>query len=228
MYNDYLKLPFPVSLEHIPYLWQQSDVLVFLVDLDNYDTFNTSYLSKIELEYLERLKTNHFKKRYIVSRTVLKHIICKVANERSASEISTYKNENGKVCVLNHNELCICISYTESLAALAISKVDVGIDIELVRKLSLKSIIKNLYKKTSLMDETVDETDFLKIWTLKEAYSKFSNKKMHLIFNRELDLNSVNYLTWIIDNKYLFSIVTCSESHIIDINRLQKIECNWD
>ena len=88
--------------------------------------------------------------------------------------------------------------------------------------------IKNLYKKTSLMDETVDETDFLKIWTLKEAYSKFSNKKMHLIFNRELDLNSVNYLTWIIDNKYLFSIVTCSESHIIDINRLQKIECNWD
>lgn len=228
MYNKYIKLPFPISLGHIPYLWQQSDVLVFLVDLDNYDTFNTSYLSRIELEYLKRLKTSHFKKRYIVSRTVLKHITCKVANEQSASEISTYKDEYGKVCILNHNELCICISYTESLAALAISKVDVGIDIELTRKLDLKSNFKNLYKKTSLMDETVDKPDILKTWTLKEAYSKFSNKKMCLIFNRELDLNSVNHSTYILDNKYLFSIVTRSESHIININRLQKIDCNWD
>ncbi len=215
-------LPFSVSLEYIPYLWQQNDVLVFLVDLDNYNIFNASYLSRIELEYLEKLQTNNFKKRYIVSRTVLKHIICKVANERSASEISTYKDENGKVCVLNHNELCICISYTGSLAALAISKVDVGIDIELARKLVLKSTFKNLYKKISLMDEMVGETDILKTWTLKEAYSKFSNKNMYLIFNKELDINSVNHLTYVLDNKYLFSIVTRSESHIIDINHLQK------
>ncbi|AKB59162.1 hypothetical protein MSBR2_2646 [Methanosarcina barkeri 227] len=221
-------LPFSVSLEYIPYLWQQNDVLVFLVDLDNYNIFNASYLSRIELEYLEKLQTNNFKKRYIVSRTVLKHIICKVANERSASEISTYKDENGKVCVLNHNELCICISYTGSLAALAISKVDVGIDIELARKLVLKSTFKNLYKKISLMDEMVGETDILKTWTLKEAYSKFSNKNMYLIFNKELDINSVNHLTYVLDNKYLFSIVTRSESHIIDINHLQKIDCNWD
>ncbi|AKB55688.1 MULTISPECIES: 4'-phosphopantetheinyl transferase family protein [Methanosarcina] len=228
MYNEYLMLPFSVSLEYIPYLWQQNDVLVFLVDLDNYNIFNASYLSRIELEYLEKLQTNNFKKRYIVSRTVLKHIICKVANERSASEISTYKDENGKVCVLNHNELCICISYTGSLAALAISKVDVGIDIELARKLVLKSTFKNLYKKISLMDEMVGETDILKTWTLKEAYSKFSNKNMYLIFNKELDINSVNHLTYVLDNKYLFSIVTRSESHIIDINHLQKIDCNWD
>lgn len=228
MYNEYLNLPFSISLEYVPYLWQQSDVLVFLVDLGNYDTFNASYLNRIELEYLERLQTNHFKKRYIVSRTVLKHIICKVANERSASEVSTYKDENGKVCVLNHNELCICISYTESLAALAISKVDVGIDIELARKLVLKSTFINLYKKISLMDENVGETDFLKTWTLKEAYSKFSNKNMYLIFNRGLDFNNVNHLTYVLDNKYLFSIVTRLESNIISINRLQKIDCNWD
>jgi 4'-phosphopantetheinyl transferase len=228
MHNEYLKLPFPISLEYVPYLWQQRDVLVFLVDLDNYDTFNTSYLSRIELKHLEKLQTNYFKKRYIVSRTVLKHIICKIANERSAFEISTYKDECGKVCILNHNELCICISYTESLAALAISKIDVGIDIELARKLTLKSTFKDLHKKTPLMDDTVGKTDLLKIWTLKEAYSKFSNKKMYLIFNRELDLNRVNHSTYVLDNKYLFSIVTRSESHIIAINHLQKIDCNWD
>lgn len=228
MCKEYLKLPFPVSLEYVPYLWQQSDILVFLVDLDNYDTFSTSYLSKIELKYLERLQTSYFKKRYIVSRTVLKHIICKIANEQSASEISTYKNKYGKVCVFNHNELRICISYTESLAVLAISKVDVGIDIELARKLALKSTFKNFHKKTSLVDKITGETDLLKIWTLKEAYSKFSNKKMHLVFNKELELNSVNYSTYVLDNNYLISIVTSQGSYVTIINRLQKIECNWD
>lgn len=228
MCNECLKLPFPVSLEYVPYLWQQSDILIFLVDLDNYDTFSTSYLSKIELKYLERLQTSYFKKRYIVSRTVLKHIICKIANEQSASEIFTYKNECGKVCVLNHNELRICISYTESLAVLAISKVDVGIDIELARKLALKSTFENFHKETSLVDETAGETDLLKIWTLKESYSKFSNKKMHLVFNKELDLNSVNYSTYVLDNKYLISIVTSQRSYVTTINRLQKIECSWD
>lgn len=228
MCNKYLKLPFPVSLEYVPYLWQQSDILVFLVDLDNYDIFSTSYLSKIELKYLERLQTSYFRKRYIVSRTVLKHIICKITNEQSASEISTYKNECGKVCVHNHNELRICISYTGSLTVLAISKVDVGIDIELARKLALKSTFKNFHKKISFVGEIIDETDLLKIWTLKEAYSKFSNKKMHLVFNKELDLKSVNYSTYVLDNKYLISVVTSEGPYVTIVNRLQKIECNWD
>jgi hypothetical protein len=92
MCNENLKLPSPISLEYIPYLWQQSDILIFLIDLDNYDIFSTSYLNRIELESLERLQTSHFKKRYIISRTVLKHILCNITNERSTSEISTYNH----------------------------------------------------------------------------------------------------------------------------------------
>ncbi|MGB9939710.1 4'-phosphopantetheinyl transferase family protein [Methanosarcina sp.] len=228
MLNENLKLPFPISLEHIAYLWQHSDVLIFLVDLDDYNTFNTCYLNRIELESLERLQTSHFKKRYIISRTVLKHILCNVTGERSVSGISTYKDRHGKVCIRNHNELYICISYTESLAALAISKVEVGIDIELGKKLSLKSNLKNLCTKSSCTDEPASETDLLKTWTLKEAYSKFSNKNMHLIFNKELDLSNVSHSTFVLDNKYIFSVITHSDSHIININRLHKIHCNWD
>ncbi|HET8686629.1 MAG TPA: hypothetical protein VFM18_08190 [Methanosarcina sp.] len=224
MCNENLKLPSPVSLKYIPYLWQQSDVLVFLVDLDNYDMLSTSYLNKIELESLERLQTSHFKKRYIISRTVLKHILCNITNEWSAFGISTYKDEYGKVCIRNHNELYICISYTESIAALAISKVEVGIDIEIQKKLELKSTLKNLRTKHSLMDKYVSEVDILKTWTLKEAYSKFSNESMYLIFNKELDLSSVSHSTYILDNKYILSIITQSDSHILNINHLQKID----
>jgi 4'-phosphopantetheinyl transferase len=228
MYNENLTLPFFVSLESIPHLWQQSDVLIFLVNLDDYDIFSTNYLNKVEMKFLEGLQTSYFKKRYIISRSVLKHILCDIIRERSASGISTYKDGYGRVCIHDHSDLYICISYTQSIAVLAISKIEIGIDIELGRTLALKSNLKNLNTKPSLTDEPINETDLLKIWTLKEAYSKFSNKNMHLIFSKKLDLSDVSYSTYVLDNKYILSVITCPGSHIININNLQKIDCNWD
>ena len=228
MCNKNLTIPFPISLEHIPYLWERSDVLILLVDLDNYDTFNTDCLGRIEIEHLEGLQTSYFKKRYTVSRMVLKHILCSILNERSASDISTYKDGNGRVCIHNHNEMYICISYTENIAALAISKVEVGIDIELGRTLALKNTLKFLREKSSFTDKPLSKTDILKTWTLKEAYCKFSNKNMLPNLNKYLNLSSVSHSSYFLDNKYIFSVITHSGSHILNINHLQKIDCNWN
>lgn len=228
MCNKNLTINFSISLEHIPYLWEQSDILIILIDLDNYDKFNTDYLDRIEMEYLEGLQTSYFKKRYIVSRTVLKHILCSILHERSASDISTYKNGNGRVCIHNHNEMYICISYTENIAVLAISKVEVGIDIELGRTLALKNTLKFLREKPSFTDKPLSKTDILKTWTLKEAYCKFSNKNMLPNLNKDLNLSSVSHSSYFLDNKYIFSVITHSGSHILNINHLQKIDCNWN
>ncbi|HEY3362776.1 MAG TPA: hypothetical protein VGK06_13425 [Methanosarcina sp.] len=229
MYSENLKLPSPISLESIPYVWQECEVLIFLINLDDYDIFSTNYLTKTEMKPLERLQTSHFQKRYIISRTVLKHILCDIVRERSASEISTYKDRYGRVCIHNHSDLYICISYTQSIAVLAISKIDIGIDIELERTLALKSNLRNLSTKpSSLTDESVNENDLLKMWTLKEAYSKFSNKNMHLVFSKKLDLRDFSYSIYFLDTKYILSVITSPGSHIININYLQKIECNWD
>ncbi len=227
MYSESLILSSPISLASIPYLWQQSDVLILLVNLDDYVTFNTSYLNKTEMEYLERLKTGYFKKRYIVSRTVLKHILYYIIRVEPVSEISTYKDEYGRLCIHNHSDLHICISYTQNTVVLAISNIEIGIDIELGKTLILKSNLRKLGSKFSFTDESINEADLLKIWTLKEAYSKFSNKSMYFIFCQILDLNGVKYLTYFIDNKYVLSIITYSGSHIVSINHLQKIDCNW-
>jgi 4'-phosphopantetheinyl transferase len=227
MYRESLILSSPISLSSIPYLWQQSDVLIFLVNLDDYAIFSTSYLNKTEMEYLERLKTGYFKKRYIVSRTVLKHILYSIIRDRSVSEISTYKDGYGKVYIHNYTDLHVCISYTQSTVVLAISKIKIGIDIELGRTLDLKSNLKYLGSKFSLTDKSINEADLLKIWTLKEAYSKFSNQNMHFIFSNKLDLSGVSYLTYFLDNKYMLSIITYLGSYIISINHLLKIDCNW-
>lgn len=223
MYTENLMTLSSVTLENIPHLWEQNDVLVFLIYLDNYDTLSTGCLNSIEEDNLKKLQTIYFKKRYVISRMVLKHVVCHLLNKSSVLEISTYKDECGGVHILNHKELHICISYSENVVTLAISKVKVGIDVEIERSLALKSTLKYLQITSLYTENLVSDSDILKSWTLKEAYCKFSNKSMFSILSKEPDFNNICYSSYLLDNKYIFSVITDSGSHTINISRLEKI-----
>lgn len=223
MYPENLMTLSSVPLENIPCLWEQNDVLIFLIDLDNYEMLSIECLNSIEREYLEKLQTTYFKKRFIVSRTVLKHIICQLLNKNSVTDISTYKDECGEVHVLNYKELYICISYSENIITLAISKVKVGIDVEIKRPMALKNTLKYLQTTSSSTDKSTSDANILATWTLKEAYCKFSNKAMLSILSKEPDFNNTCYSIYALDNKYIFSVITDSAPHSINISRLEKI-----
>ncbi|AKB19526.1 4'-phosphopantetheinyl transferase [Methanosarcina sp. WWM596] len=212
-----------VPPENIPHLWEHNDVLIFLIDPDNYDTLSMECLNNIEREYLEKLQTIYFKKRYIVSRTVLKHILYYLFNKSSVQDISTYKDEFGEVHILNHKKLHICISYSENIVTLAISKVKVGIDVEIKRPMALKNTLKYLQTSSSDTDKSMSDTDILTMWTLKEAYCKFTNKTMLSILSKEPDFNQIFYSSYLLDNKYILSVITDSNLHTINISRLEKI-----
>ncbi|WP_410507552.1 hypothetical protein RSJ42_12135 [Methanosarcina hadiensis] len=219
-----------VILENIPCLWEKHDILIFFIDLDNYNALSAEYLSSIEKENLEKLQTSYFKKRFIVSRTVLKHILCTLLRLDSALSISTYKDRYGKVHITDHEDLCICISYSENIIALAVSKVKIGIDVETRRLLELKNTLKYLHNEriysdkpvTLYPDKSVTDNDFLKTWTLKEAFSKFSNKSMFFFLNKEPDFNNASYSHFLLDEKYIFSIVVESDRHTISMSHLEK------
>jgi len=217
-----------ILLESIPHLWAQNDVLIFLIDLDNYDTPGMECLNKSEREYFEKLKTTYFKKRYVVSRTVLKHVLCRLLKKSSVLKISTSKDELGEVHILNHKELHICISYSENIATLAVSKVKVGIDVEIKRPMALKNTLKYLQPAYPFPYKSESDADLLMAWTLKEAYCKFSNKPMLSILSKEPDFNNTFYSSYLLDNKFIFSVITDSGPHTINISRLGKINFDWD
>ncbi|KKG11172.1 hypothetical protein EO92_17840 [Methanosarcina sp. 2.H.A.1B.4] len=223
MYTENLMTLSFVPLENIPHLWEQNDVLIFLIDLDNYDTLSMECLNSTEREYLEKLHTIYFKKRYIVSRMVLKHVLCHLLNKSSVLDISTYKDECGEVHILNHKELHICISYSENVLTLAISKVEVGIDVEIKRSLTLKNTLKYFQTTSSCTVKSASDADILRTWTMKEAYCKFSNKNIFSILSKEPNFNNICYLSYLLDNKYIFSVITDSDPHTINISRLEKI-----
>lgn len=212
-----------VSLENTLPLWKENDILIFFIDLDNYDALSTESLNNTEKEDLEKLQTLYFKKRFIVSRLVLKHILCNLLNMESILNISTYKDRYGEVHILDHEDLHICISYSEDIVVLAISKVKIGIDIEIIRSLALKNTLKYLHKTPFYTEKSVSDTDLLKAWTVKEAYCKFSNKSMLSFLNKEPEFSNASYFNFVLDESYVFSIVTELGQHAMNLNRLEKI-----
>lgn len=219
----HLNLVTPISLENMPDLWEQNDILILLIDLDIYSVFSTEYLDDTEKEDLDRFKTSYFKKRYIISRTVLKYILHCLIKGKSVSDIVTYKDEYGRVHVSDHKELHICISYTGNIVSLAISKVNVGIDIELRKLFSSGKVSKYLNKRVLESDGFGHDLDLLTLFTLKEAYCKFSNRSILSSLYEELDLNNVFSLSYILNDIYVLSVITDAEPHALNISYLQKI-----
>lgn len=223
MYTENLMTLSPVPLENVPHLWEQNDVLIFFIDLDDYDILSPECLNNIEKEQLGKLKTIYFKKRYIVSRMILKHVLCHLLKKKSILDISTYKDEYGEVHILNHKELHICLSYSENIVTLAISRVEIGIDVEVKRSLPLKNTLKYFQTKSSCTDKSVSDVDLLKTWTMKEAYCKFSNTSIFSILGKEPDFTNTCYSSYMLNNKYIFSVITDSDPHTINISLLEKI-----
>jgi 4'-phosphopantetheinyl transferase len=222
-----LELSAPVPLEKIPHLWEQNDILILLINLNNYNLLNTEYLDLNEKEHLESLKTSYFIKRYIVSRNVLKYILQNIPGylrkDQSLSEIGTYNDEYGKIHIRNHKELHICISYSRNIISLAISKVEVGVDIELKRAISPGKVLK--YLTPDLKTESLEnQLDFLIAWTLKEAYCKFSNKSMLFVLNKELELSSIFHSSYVLNDKFILSVISDKNPCSLNISCLSKIE----
>lgn len=215
--------PSTVSVKQVTDIWKENEVLIFIIDLNEYPSPCADYLNEIEKAHLDTLKTEYFKKRYIVSRMVLKSL-SGLLKEKPWSCISTIKDECGRVHVCDYNDLHVCIAYSENIIVLAISKIDLGIDIEVIRSRSVTSISKSIDRSLPDGTSSKDSSDFLIMWTLKEAYCKLSNRTMFSNLSRKLDLSDVYNLSYIIDNKYLLALVTKSRPPKVSINHLQKID----
>lgn len=219
-----LRIGNAISLRNIPLLWEQNDVIVLIIDLDDYEILNEGLLDDYEKKNLETLKTKYFKKRYIVSRTIMKHVISYLPGGRQPSEIRLYKDEHGKIHVSGNSELHLCISYTGELLTIAISKIRIGIDAELRKKRSINNLLKNVQSKNTDCGDIRADLDSLIMWTVKEAYSKFSNTNACYYIKKELDFGSFFHISYMVNNRCILSIVTASNEFNMKIVQLEKID----
>ena len=101
-------------------------------------------------------------------------------------------DSQGKPFLINSDRF-ISISHSHSHLVVGIGENDLGLDIELITnkavKISKKFIHKNDFQATQSMSESFHKT---LLWSSKEAIFKKYSQKEHLIFKKQIVINSID------------------------------------
>lgn len=160
------------------------------------ENFNEArYLPVLNREELFKYKNfaNVSRKRqFLFSRFILKSKLDEVIS-KNANEIDFEIGPHGKPFIAG-NRIHFSISHSENYVGYAIAKKDVGLDIQAKRDFSnLDGLIKKVChddEKKLLSESQNLEMDFLKLWNLKEAYSKCTGEGIQASFSK-IDMSSL-------------------------------------
>jgi 4'-phosphopantetheinyl transferase len=196
-------------LEEIPMYWEANDAITFLANLGMYNPSLYHLLNNSEKEREKKFKTDYFKKRFTLSRSLLKHILQRILATETPSDILLSKEKKGRVILPGRPEICISLSYSGPYIAITVGKQKIGSDIEVIRpvktnKISSSQIFIN-YLHT-------DEREYLKrvihVWTLVESYAKLNDDNPYSLLNSCSLFNHANFVSYCINNHFIFSLAS--------------------
>lgn len=131
-----------------------------------------SYLTEEEIIKSKDYKSEIAKINYLVSRAIL-NLSLKGLLEKGINDLIVKRDKNNKPYLENTIGLKFNISHTEGLVLLAISKREVGIDVEKINfKFEFKDILENCFTKDEIINIDNNIINFYRYWTVKEAYLK--------------------------------------------------------
>ena len=188
-------------LNHSKKMLEQNQVHIWRVNIDNptlnLDDLFSDVLSDDERKRVDRLKSEKDKRRFIVSRGLLRENLGNYIGTEPSDITFTY-NKYGKPGLKpEHNlgNIKFNVSHSANLAIYAISQNrEVGIDLEYIREVrTADKIIKRFFTQQETdfyysQPENKKKLAFFTLWTRKEAYSKARGMGIGLP-SKEFDLN---------------------------------------
>lgn len=150
--------------------------VVYILNANNLSTDLSLYdnIDKNRLEKIKKSSNNLFKKEQLGSSLLLNDILENYFF-MDTTKVEYIYNEFGKPYIKDSN-LYFSLSHSNGVIALAVSKEEIGLDIELIKdvkdNLALKVMNEaeyNIYKGLSKNDKI---SYFYEVWTSKEAYVK--------------------------------------------------------
>ncbi len=115
-------------------------------------------------------------------------LLCRLISEFCAEELTEYitAGENGRPYIEGRNGIFISISHSKDMIAAAVSERPVGIDIEYIRPVSEK------LRKRICNEADLNEDEFFKNWTLKEAWLKATDISFSEMLGLDVKKNCKN------------------------------------
>lgn len=164
--------------------------LIYVLDLSNFERKDILNELKCLVSEVCRKKAEKFyfeadAQRTIGGELLVRYHILKnmnIANEKIEFSYSEY----GKPYIKNAKDLNFNISHSGDYIICGWSKNEIGIDIEKIRSIDLEIANKQFSYpeyKYIISDKELAYERFIKIWTLKESYTKYLGKGLMIPFN---------------------------------------------
>lgn len=138
----------------------------------------TTRLDREELSRLERIKLPRKKMTFLLSRVMLKALASRLCPEDTFCPSITHM-PGGRPVLRGNSGLHISISHTRTAVAVALNKNSpVAIDLEKIRNAPLKVAGRFFSVEEQTYMRSFIDTDegFFRLWTLKEAWGKFTGR----------------------------------------------------
>jgi 4'-phosphopantetheinyl transferase len=190
----------------IPEYWKTHDVLTFLADTGMYDASLEQGLDSAEKERVLQFKSGYFKKRFIVSRSLLKCVLRQIPGTGNRDEI-VLSREKKRMLVRGRKDLFVSLSYSGSRIALSVAKRKIGIDMEEVRPVDLKKIRSSpLFDGSNCRTGHEESLHALHLWTLVEAYAKLRDTNPFPLLAGPAFFTDAGFVSYCIDGQAVLSL----------------------
>jgi 4'-phosphopantetheinyl transferase len=193
--------------EEIPVYWEANDVITFLADIRMYHPSLYHVLDNSEKEQEQKFKTEYFKKRFTISRSLLKHILQPILAADNSSVIQLGKEKKGRVIIPGRPGICISLSYSGPYIAITVGKQKIGSDIEIMRPVKANKISSSqIFINYPHTDDRECLRRVIHVWTLVESYAKLYNENPYSLLKTCSLFKDANFVSYCINKQLIFSL----------------------
>jgi 4'-phosphopantetheinyl transferase len=160
------------------YSLDTDQVLIYTIYLPDFIALKSdlsTFLTSIELEKAQRFYKELDRNRFIIYRSILKFVLAAHTNLNVKNIYFDY-HFNKKPYLASHPWLYFNISHSEDFAAIAVSRKNVGVDIEYMSKdFDFTSLLPDVFDAKQILEiqNAADKKHaFYTSWTRKEAFVK--------------------------------------------------------
>jgi 4'-phosphopantetheinyl transferase len=199
------------AFDRIPELWKSCDIITVLADLDTYLPCLFDNLDPSEKAQEQKFRTEYFKKRFTLSRSILKQIIRPILGAGNRSDIGLDKDK-GRIIIPGIMDIFISLSYSGPLIAISVGKQKIGSDIEVIRPLHAKKITRcPFFKNNPCTDEKERLVQVIQVWTMVESYAKLYDKNPYPLLDSCSFFYTANFISYCINQHSVFTLVSGQE-----------------
>jgi 4'-phosphopantetheinyl transferase len=193
------------------------DAITFLVDLGGYRPALNDFLTNDEKEQILRFKPEISRRRFVMSRAILKHILSEILLKENITDIILIRNPDGRILVKDKPHVYICLSYYNTSIAISVGKRKLGSDIEGMRPIHNTKITASPIFHTYPCGQGKEQVQqVIHVWTLVESYAKLFDRNPYPLLNSCSPFEDADFVSYFIDQRMIFSLASV-QGHFTEV-----------